>query len=314
MRGTHSIKMIFRHTVCLWVSLTYLIFVKNMFTTLRRRLSNYGEFPRRIKKRHQSFWKVPDAETVRNQRMSAADDMSKWKDVENWQRKLSNKSSAKEFAIKMGSKVAELYWRGTNFDTLDFNALPENYVIRPTIGHSSGSVFVMHCGTNLFDNKKYSHLDIRNALSDAVSKNPNVEFLVEEFLKDESGSYSIPTDYKFFCFNGNIAALGVINRLSPHSGFETHMDLDWNRIPKMTLAYPEPKNIPEKPACWEEMVAEVKKLSKAYEIFVRIDFYATDKGAVFGEFTPTPSVGRNFLPFGKKLLLRYWDTYCKNMI
>jgi hypothetical protein len=42
------------------------------------------------------------------------------------------------------------------------------------------------------------------------------------------------------------------------------------------------------PKCLSEMIEYARRLSKAYEIFCRIDFYATDKGAVFGEFTPTP--------------------------
>jgi hypothetical protein len=285
-----------------------------MFTTLRRRLSNYGELPGRIKKRHQSFWKVPDAETVRNQRMSAADDMSKWKDVKHWQRKLSNKANAKEFAIKLGAKVADLYWRGKDYDAINFDALPSNYVIRPTVGHSSGLVFIMDHGVNLFDKTSYTPEEIINALKQASTENPQLEFLVEEFLKDESGHYVIPDDYKFMCFNGEIAAFSVINRLGPHTGFETYYDLDWNKLPALNFSYPEPKIKTVKPACWDEMVEQVKSLSKAYELFVRIDFYATDKGAVFGEFTPTPSRGRNFTRYGKKRIIDYWDKYCKDMI
>ena len=285
-----------------------------MFTTLKLRLSNFGAFPKRIRKRYHIFWNTPGAESVRNQHLFASDDMRKWKDAALWQRKLSNKANAKEFALKLGVKVADLYWRGKVVDTIDFDALPARYVIRPTIGHSSGLVFLMTDGTNLFDKKSYTPEEIRNVLKKACAENPQLEFLFEEFLKDESGEYEIPEDYKFMCFNGEIASVGIINRLGPHQGFETYYDLDWNQLPSINFSYPEPEIKPEKPACWDEMVKQVRLLSKAYEVFVRIDFYATDKGAVFGEFTPTPSRGRNYTPYGKKRMLEYWDKYCKDMI
>jgi hypothetical protein len=62
------------------------------------------------------------------------------------------------------------------------------------------------------------------------------------------------------------------------------------------------------------MLDQAKRLSRAYEIFVRIDFYATDNGAVFGEFTPTPSMGGGPTKFGQKLLMFYWDKYCNSKI
>ncbi len=285
-----------------------------MFTTLKRRLSNSGEFYNRILNRSRNYWEVPNADMIRNQRMFATDDLSEWKDAQHWQRKLSNKANAKEFAMKNNCKVAELYWRGADADTIDFSVLPSHYVIRPTIGHSSGMVYVMENGTNLFDKKVYSHEQIRENLRTALVENPHLEFLIEEFLKNEQGNYGILVDYKFFCFNGEIAAVGVIERRSPNSGDESFVDENWNVLPRITIAYSVPKALPEQPACWDEMVAKVKELSKVYEIFVRLDFYATDKGAVFGEFTPTPGMGRNYTPFGKKLLLEYWDKYCKDTL
>ena len=56
------------------------------------------------------------------------------------------------------------------------------------------------------------------------------------------------------------------------------------------------------------------KFIQSYKIFIRIDFYATDKGAVFGEVTPTPSLGIGFTPFANKLLTKYWDKFCPGMI
>ena len=90
-------------------------------------------------------------------------------------------------------------------------------------------------------------------------------------------------------------------------------DENWNVITDLGTDFPQgPYQSP--PACLEKMKMHAKELSKAYEIYVRIDFYATDKGAVFGEFTPTPSAGNYYTLEADKLLVKYWNKYCKRMI
>jgi hypothetical protein len=224
----------------------------NMFDRIIHYFRNQGQFSKRIKKRYETFWHDSQAEQIRNMPMSQHDCIEKWKAAPYWQRKLSNKYNAREFAQMHGCKVSDLYWKGADIDNLDFSKLPPYYVIRPT-------------------------------------------------------------DYKFYCFNGEIACLYVINRLSPKSGFGAFYDENWNLVKKVQFNYP-PKLNQQAPACFKEMVKTAKILSKSYGMFVRIDLYATRKGCVFGEFTPTPSMGMNFTSFGKKLMLSYWDKYCNGYI
>ncbi len=114
-------------------------------------------------------------------------------------------------------------------------------------------------------------------------------------------------------FNGQIACIQVINRLSNTNGVTSWYDESWDQLPNLTTNYPDGKEQPM-PECLQEMIDCAVKLSKSYEIFVRVDFYATDKGAVFGEFTPTPGLGVGFTPGGNKLLTQYWDKFCNGMI
>ncbi|WP_347158089.1 ATP-grasp fold amidoligase family protein [Pontibacter chitinilyticus] len=263
--------------------------------------------------RHEIFWEAKNAEEVRNTPMKAADPLEKWKDVENWQRKLSNKYNAREFAHKHGCKVPELYWKGRNCRQIDFSKLPAHYVIRPTIGHSCNCVFLMDNTMNLMDHRNYTPEEIVSFLEKVVQENPLIEFLVEEFIRTEEGEYRIPNDYKFYMFNGQLAFVQVINRMSSHEGFTSFYDPKWEQLRNINTIYGEAAH-QDRPECYDEMYACAVKLSKSYEIFVRIDFYATDKGAVFGEFTPTPGLGAAFTPFGDKLLMSYWDNYCTDLI
>lgn len=274
---------------------------------------NDSEFTKRIKKRHKTFWNDPNAEIVRNTIMNAGDPIEKWKNVKNWQKKLSNKYNSREFAKMHNCQLPDLYWKGRDYKTIDFDKLPENYVIRPTIGHSSGLVFLMDNSVNLMDGKIYSKEDIKEALATALDQNIKLEFLVEEFLRTEKGEYKIPDDYKLYIFNGEVATIQVINRLGPSKGFTTCYNESWELMENVNVYYAK-GNYQPPPKCLKEMVEKAKELSKSYEIFVRIDFYATDKGAVFGEFTPTPFLGTNFTPFANTLFIDYWDRFCKGKI
>ncbi len=278
-----------------------------------RPVKGHGELSKRIKRRHHIFWKSIDVEIVRNTSMNAYDPFDKWKDVENWQRKLSNKDNAREFAKKHGCKVPELYWRGRDINKLDFNNLPARFVLKPTIGHSSKLVFLMNDNLNLMKNLFYSNEQLIEIMAENLKQNPYLEFIVEEFVRSEKGEYKIPVDYKFHTFNGEIAAINVINKFANKKGFMGAYDESWNSINKISTDFPGgPYQDP--PDCLPEMIIQAKKLSKAYELYVRIDFYATDKGAVFGEFTPTPSFGNFFTPEADKLFVKYWNKYCKGMI
>ena len=284
-----------------------------MLNYLRSYLDHRGPYPAKIRARHQEFWNDPNAEHVRNTLMDAEHPIDEWTNVKNWQRRLSNKHNAREFAGKFGCKVAGLFWEGRDVENINFAGLPKNYVIRPTIGHSSNYVFIMKDGYNLFDKKHYQPAEILAILKQQVAANKHVYFLVEEFLQNEQGATEILKDYKIFCFNGEIACIWVIDRLSPTTGAACFYDENWNMIKQVNKKY-KLSSYQNPPACLKDMLNQAKILSKAYKIFVRIDFYATNNGAVFGEFTPTPSMGGNTTKFGQKLLMSYWDKYCPNLI
>jgi hypothetical protein len=284
-----------------------------MLKSLISKLRSECDFSKRIKYRHAKFWNDPNAENVRNTILHAYSPLYQWTDCENWQRKLSNKYNAREFAKMHGCKVPNLFWRGRDIDKVNFDFLPENYVIRPTIGHSCQSVFLMNKNLNLFDNKTYSLDQLKMTLNDSLSQNQRLEYLIEEFLPNENGEHKILKDYKIFTFNGRIAAILQINRISPKEGFQSCYTEDWQPLEPLVSTYPKgPYEYP--PECLPEMIAGAKKLSKTYKTFVRVDFYASIFGAVFGEFSPTPILGNGSTRFANKLFISYWDKYCCSLI
>jgi hypothetical protein len=290
----------------------------------------YIDFPKRIRDRYKIVHQPGNYEHLMNIEMCATDPLYKWQDDTNWRFKLDDKYNSREFAKMHGSKVPDLYWKGKDVDSIDFDALPENFVIKPKRGHSAVGTMVFKNYVNLFDNKKYEPCEIKAILSKFLKSDyyfvkdvlghttnyvlENQEFLIEEFVGDENGVIRIPDDYKFFSFNGHVACIKIINRISPKEGYTLFYDEFWNVIPDVQPGnYSKAKYQPP-PLCFEEMIEKVKLLSKAYKRFVRIDFYATDKGAVFGEFTPTPAMGNGYTPYGVQLLNTFWDRYCADEI
>ena len=210
-------------------------------------------------------------------------------------------------------QVAELYGKASDFDAVDFDSFPKHYVIRPTRGHSSGFVFLIDNSLNFMDGKTYSKEEIKVILAMALHQNIKLEFLIEEFLRTEGGEYKISGDYYFYMFNGEVATIQVIKRLGVFKGFTSCYNENWQQVENVNICYGQ-GTYQTPPKCLKEMIEKAKELSRAYEIFFRIDFYTTDRGAVFGEFTPTRFMGITFTPQADKLFINYWDKFCKGKI
>jgi hypothetical protein len=201
--------------------------------------------------------------------MNCNDPEQRWEDAKNWQRKLSNKHNSREFAKKYNCRVPDLYWKGRDVSRLDFNKLPENFVIRPTIGHSLCMVFLMKGAVNLMDGKKYTAEEIKAALDNVICQNPKVEFLVEEFVRTEKGEYKIPEDYKFYTFNGRICCIQVINRVNNKIGCTSWYDEAGTCCPTLPLTTPtvaENRNQNVLTKCWNGRNNSASLIKYLYEL------------------------------------------------
>lgn len=174
-----------------------------------------------------------------------------------------------------------------NVDEIDFNKLPEQFVLKCT--HDSGGIVVC---------KDKSKLDIKQA-KDKLKKGwgqnyfkYNREYpyrdltpriIAEVYMEDEKTTEL--RDYKFFCFNGEVKALFIASdRMT--SGEETKFDFfdaEYNHLP-FTNGHPNAKTKPEKPVQFELMKKLAAKLSQNIPQ-VRIDFYEVNGNVYFGEIT-----------------------------
>lgn len=214
-----------------------------------------------------------------------------------------DKYEAKEFiASKIGDEhIIPTLGVWDKFEDIDFSALPDQFVLKTT--HDSGGVYIC---------KDKRTLDL-NAAKKVIEESLNSNYfmlyreqpykgirrriIAEQYMTDDTRSDEF-TDYKFYCFNGNVDCVMVCyDRASGDTKFY-FFDQSWNlkRINKRGIEAPAGFSLP-KPACIDEMFSLAARLSEGLP-FVRVDLYQSCGRVFFGEMTLYPQSGfdPNYLP------------------
>lgn len=196
-----------------------------------------------------------------------------------------------------------------HFDDIDFNELPNKFVLKTT--HGGGGTAVVICtDKNNFNLKvakkilEYSlHEDVFMKWREWPYKNVPRRIIAEKYIEttDKNGL----VDYKIHCFNGVPKIILVCkNRFKKRPMDETFFSEKWKKLDLYRPTHENP-NI-DKPAQIQEMLNLAKKLSKNIP-FVRIDFYIVDNIVYFGEMTFYPASGLSpFYPNKYNQILGQW--------
>lgn len=202
--------------------------------------------------------------------------------------KCSDKYKVREYVKeKLGSDAEkylnEIYGVWDRVEDIDFDNLPNKFVIRPTNG--SGDVLICNDKRKLKLNKAKKHLEKNKDNSFArlarewVYYNLEQRFLVEKIIESKDGGAI--KDYKFFCFHGKPKFLYVCSEREIEPRFNFY-DLEWNPIPVIN-GHKVMKSV-SKPNMFEEMIELAKKLSEDFP-HVRVDLYQENGRIYFGELT-----------------------------
>jgi hypothetical protein len=179
-----------------------------------------------------------------------------------------------------------------SFDEIDFNFLPNQFVIK--CNHDCGSVIICK------DKAKFDVNSARCKINQCMKinfctnypyrenqyKNIVPKIVVEKCISDLSGEET--KDYKFFCFNGE-PKYSYASIFAIYPPKVTFFDLDWNEL-EFSSGFEKLEGKIDKPVCFDEMVWVSGILSKDFD-FVRVDLYELDGKIYFGELTFTPHGG-----------------------
>jgi hypothetical protein len=187
--------------------------------------------------------------------------------------------------------LVPLYGVWDKFDDIDFDTLPDQFVLKATHG----------CGYNYICKKKADlDLDKLKKIFDAWMsenfyeqerevqyKNCTPRIVCEAYLEDASGSL---TDYKVWCAKGTPKLIQLdTDRFTDHKS--KLLNVDWTPLEGVAaIAFGKTDTIPPKPKRLDELLNVAKKLSDNFP-FVRVDLYLVDSKVYFGELTFTPGSG-----------------------
>lgn len=178
-------------------------------------------------------------------------------------------------------------------DDIDFNALPDQFVLKTTHGGGSCGVVICHDKSTFDINEARKKLkrsmkqDIAAGSCEMPYKGVPRKIMAEPFI---GNGKSAPNDFKFFCFNGTPKFLKIdCDRYSDH--FANFYDMEWKMLPfgeaNIMPHFDRPDNLPEN---FDQMVHIATKLSQGFP-FLRVDLYNIAGRIYFGELTFFPCSG-----------------------
>ena len=191
---------------------------------------------------------------------------------------------------KIGDQyLIPLYGAYDSFDEIDFNSLPDKFVIK--CNHDSGSVTLVNDKSKINIpelKKKYDALIKRNFAWfgwEMHYRDIKPKILIEKFM-DEAAI----NDYRFFCFDGTPYYCAIDFHNEQHKISERNFyNMNWELQP-FGLGYPTHNAEVHRPENFDEMKRIAEELCKGFE-HVRVDLYLIDKKIYFGEMTFTNGNG-----------------------
>ncbi|MDT2811545.1 ATP-grasp fold amidoligase family protein [Vagococcus lutrae] len=180
------------------------------------------------------------------------------------------------------------------YDTVDeitFDKLPNQFVIKDTLGGGGHSVILVKDKKNT--DIEQLKLNALKWIKESKGKNPGREWvydnkknriIIEKFIDSNENQGGL-VDYKFFCFNGKVEYVYVITDRKPDNNSKIGIyNRNFERLPFSRYGKtPLTKNI-QKPEKYEEMIKISEILSKDFP-HARIDLYNSENKILFGEIT-----------------------------
>lgn len=214
--------------------------------------------------------------------------------------KMVDKITAKEFvAKKIGNQyIIPTLGTWSRFEEIDFDMLPNKFVLKTNNGGGSSGVII--CKDKTLLDKKTAKQKLDNSLKQNIYqflrewpyKDVEPKILAEELLED-FGPHGL-MDYKVFCCEGEPRMVKVNYDVATDYHVSWY-DLDWNKIEGTTIFDPIDNSVDiARPALLDELLDKSRILSKGTH-FLRVDFYCVNGGLRFGELTFFP--GSGFEPF-----------------
>lgn len=212
---------------------------------------------------------------------------------------------------KIGKEhIVKNYGIWNSFDDIDFDALPDRFVLKTT--HDQGGIVICEDKSKLNKDaarkKLNKHLKTKNyyITREWPYKNIKPRILAEEFLVDEERGDI--WDYKIYCFNGVPKMVFIASGRNNIDGVVfDFFDIEFNHLNIKRPNSKQSNKVIERPENFDQMIKLAQELSEGIP-HVRVDFYNIGGKIYTGEFTFFTGGGmKPFIP-------REWDYKLGEMI
>jgi len=207
------------------------------------------------------------------------------------------KNQVREYVKGKGLEhiLNEQYGVFKNANEIDFDVLPEQFVIKATVGSAGQQVLICRDKAKLDVDAAKAKMSTwisghpdrpkKNAGREWAYNNIKEELVVEKYIDASSCGHGL-LSYKIFCFHGKAEFLYVIADVQDgyfdagYGIYSTKFErLPVNRVGEVSLTLEQ-----EKPDNLEEMIRIAEKLSEDFP-HVRVDLYNIEGNIIFGEMT-----------------------------
>lgn len=226
---------------------------------------------------------------------------------------LVNKVRMQDYANRKGLPLPRQYASPSSIGALDVAALPSRVVIKPDNLANGDCVMLFDDDREVISGKsvpiRNRNAFVRRTLAQSSNATPDTMLIAEEFICDADPRHAIPLDFKVFVAGGWSWIIQVVDRNGPASKrrhrFYTR---DWTPFDEFQTSNALDDLTP-RPSCLPELLRLSDRIAQDIGCFMRLDFYISDRGVLFGEFTPYPNAGRNFTELGNRELCDLMDCF-----
>ena len=225
---------------------------------------------------------------------------------------LLNKPTMRQYIKSLGINLPHLYFNVSSVDEVDFAALPQAVVIKPGNGSNSDGVMLIKGEIEYLRSISIERSKLRDFCQQVIGSTPRLadRILFEEFLQDFDPRFIIPREFRVYVAGGHARIIQVIDRNgSKEQRSHSFYTRDWIKIDDLFQTAHRPGPAVGKPPHHAELLKLAELIARDIGIFMRLDFYITTRGVVFGEFEFIPFDGTGFTPYGEKYLLDLMDSF-----
>lgn len=204
-----------------------------------------------------------------------------------------SRDGLREYAKEKGYKESLVICYGVydKFDDIDFNKLPNSFVIKCT--HACAYNYIVYNKSEINLNKlrklfnKWLRIDYGKKTVEPHYSLIKPRIIIEELLLENG---ELPIEYKIHVFNGKARYMYVVTGRNKDIHYNNYL-IDWTEFDEAQFNHWSKSDIEiKKPENWSKAVQIAEDLASPFP-FVRVDLYIIKDKIYISEMTFTPAKG-----------------------